>query len=197
MRISMCHCLDCQRRTGAVISNQARFRRDQVTFAGKTTPWMRTAESGKALTFHFCPTCGSTVYWEGEGFPGYVAVAIGSFADPDFPAPAIAVWEETPPRGLVAARHAAEAHGETGVKMEPAVFCQVSMWFVSRPAELKANSASPGLQKFGGSSLGISAGTFRFSMIPKSRTIRHWRRSSSKRKHSRGYCDSRQNESFE
>src|SRR5947199_3145035 len=34
-RISMCHCLECQRRTGAVISNQARFQLDQVTFAGK------------------------------------------------------------------------------------------------------------------------------------------------------------------
>src|SRR5215467_104170 len=73
-RVSMCHCLECQRRTGAVISNQARFRREQVNFAGKATAWMRTAESGNALTFHFCPTCGSTVYWEGEGFPGYVAV---------------------------------------------------------------------------------------------------------------------------
>ena len=31
-RISMCHCLECQRRTGAAISNQARFRREQVTF---------------------------------------------------------------------------------------------------------------------------------------------------------------------
>jgi hypothetical protein len=58
--------LECQRRTGAVISNQARFRREQVTFAGKATAWMRTAESGNALTFHFCPTCGCTVYWEGE-----------------------------------------------------------------------------------------------------------------------------------
>ena len=84
-RISMCHCLECQRRTGAVISNQARFRREQVTFAGKATAWMRTAESGNALTFHFCPTCGSTVYWEGEGFPGYVAVAISTFADQIFP----------------------------------------------------------------------------------------------------------------
>ena len=94
-RISMCHCLECQRRTGAVISNQARFGRDQVTFAGQATTWTRTAESGNALTFHFCPTCGSTVYWEGEGFPGYVAVAIGNFADPNFPAPSIAVWEES------------------------------------------------------------------------------------------------------
>ena len=36
-RISMCHCLACQRRTGAVSSNQARFLREQVTFAGKAT----------------------------------------------------------------------------------------------------------------------------------------------------------------
>ena len=50
---------------------------------------MRTAESGSALTFHFCPIYGSTVCWEGEGFPGYVAVAIGNFADPNFPAPTI------------------------------------------------------------------------------------------------------------
>jgi hypothetical protein len=62
---------------------------------GKTTAWTRTAESGNALTYHFCPTCGSTVFWENDGFPGTVTVAIGSFADPSFPAPTIAVWEET------------------------------------------------------------------------------------------------------
>jgi hypothetical protein len=78
-RISMCHCLECQRRTGVVISNQARFRREQITVNGKGTTWMRTAESGNTLTFYFCPTCGSTVYWENEGFPGIVAVAIGNF----------------------------------------------------------------------------------------------------------------------
>jgi hypothetical protein len=95
VRISMCHCLECQRRTGAVLSNQARFPREQITFAGTATAWRRTAESGNTLTFHFCPTCGSTVYWENEGFPGVVAVAIGSLADPNFPAPTIAVWEES------------------------------------------------------------------------------------------------------
>jgi len=95
VRISMCHCLACQRRTGAVLSNQARFPREQVTFAGIATTWTRTAESGNTLAFHFCPTCGSTVYWENEGFPGVVAVAIGNFAEPNFPGPTIAVWEES------------------------------------------------------------------------------------------------------
>jgi hypothetical protein len=90
-RISMCHCLECQRRTGAVISNQAHYRLEQVSFAGKTSAWTRRAESGNALTYHFCPTCGSNVFWENEGFPGHVTVAIGNFGA----APTIAVWEET------------------------------------------------------------------------------------------------------
>ena len=94
-RSSMCHCLECQRRTGAVISNQARFPREQITFIGKATMWKRTAESGNTLTFYFCPTCGSTVYLENEAFPEFVAVAIGTFADPNFSAPTVSVWEQT------------------------------------------------------------------------------------------------------
>lgn len=32
---------------------------------------------------------------ENEASPGIVAVAIGNFADPNFPAPTTSVWEET------------------------------------------------------------------------------------------------------
>jgi hypothetical protein len=94
-RNAMCHCLACQRRTGAVISNQARYRSDQVTITGKSTQWRRTADSGNTMTFHFCPRCGSTVFWENAGFPGHLSVAIGNFADRSFPAPTVAVWEES------------------------------------------------------------------------------------------------------
>jgi hypothetical protein len=94
VRISMCHCLECQRRTGAVSSNQARYPRERIATSGASSTWTRTAESGNKLIFYFCPVCGSTVFWEGEGFPGYVAVAIGTFADPAFPPPTVSVWEE-------------------------------------------------------------------------------------------------------
>jgi hypothetical protein len=47
------------------------------------------------VTFNFCPTCGSTVYWERESVPGRVIVSIGNFADPSFPAPIVSVWEES------------------------------------------------------------------------------------------------------
>jgi hypothetical protein len=112
-RIWICHCRECQRRTGAVFGNLARFRREQITFNGTATAWKRTGESGNALTCHFCPTCGSTVYFENEAFAGIVAVAIGNFADPNFPAPTNSVWEETRHPWVAASRH--QASGEAGV----------------------------------------------------------------------------------
>ncbi|HLH51825.1 MAG TPA: GFA family protein [Roseiarcus sp.] len=94
-RVSMCHCLECQRRTGAVFANQAWFGRQQiVSIAGDSTQFTRQAESGRSVTFQFCPTCGSTVYWQAEGFPGMIAVAVGAFADPAFPAPKHSGWEQ-------------------------------------------------------------------------------------------------------
>ena len=94
VRISMCHCLACQRRTGSIFGVQARFPRDQVTvIEGRSTQFSRTADSGNSVTFHFCPDCGSTVYWELSGMPGVLAVAVGAFADPGFAEPRHSVYE--------------------------------------------------------------------------------------------------------
>ena len=94
VRVAMCHCLECQRRTGNVFGNAARFDRQQITsISGNSTQFKRSSDSGNSVTFQFCPVCGSTVYWELEGFPALIAVAVGSFADPAFPAPKHSVWE--------------------------------------------------------------------------------------------------------
>lgn len=94
-RISVCHCIACQRRTGAPFSAQSRFLRDTVTVEGESKDYTRVADSGNAVTFHFCPTCGSTDYWELSGYPDLIAVALGMFADPSYPAPTVSVWERT------------------------------------------------------------------------------------------------------
>ena len=90
----MCHCLACQRRTGSVLSVQMRFPRAQVRIEGESRAWRRVAESGNTLEFHFCPTCGSTVYWLLDAMPDLVAVTVGNFADPTIPPPRYSVWEE-------------------------------------------------------------------------------------------------------
>lgn len=93
VRISMCHCLDCQRRTGSTFGAQARFADDAVTVSGRSTPYSRIADSGNRITFHFCPECGSTVYYQLDAVPGFTAVPVGAFADPTFPAPRVSVYE--------------------------------------------------------------------------------------------------------
>lgn len=94
VRISMCHCLACQQRTGSVFGVQTRFPRNRVTgIEGRATQFVRVADSGIPVTFHFCPVCGSTVYWELEGMPDVIGVAVGSFADPHFPEPRHSVYE--------------------------------------------------------------------------------------------------------
>ncbi len=93
VRISICHCLDCQRRTGSPFGQQARWPIDRVTPKGEEKTWVRTADSGGKVTFHFCPTCGTTVYYEIGALPGFVGVPVGGFADPKFPAPTVSVYE--------------------------------------------------------------------------------------------------------
>jgi hypothetical protein len=93
VRISVCHCLDCQRRTGSVFGTQARYPRKQVRIEGAHTAFTRRADSGNTVTSHFCLVCGSTVYWELTVAPEVLAVAVGAFADPGFPPPRFSVYE--------------------------------------------------------------------------------------------------------
>jgi hypothetical protein len=87
----MCHCLACQRRTGSAFGMQARFPRERVRIEGRANEYTRSSDAGEPRTFHFCPECGSTVYYQTD--PELIAVPIGAFADPDFPPPRISVWE--------------------------------------------------------------------------------------------------------
>ena len=93
VRISICHCLACQRRTGSILGQQARFPADATVVQGRSTEYTRTADSGTKITYHFCPRCGSTVYYHSQDQPELIAVPVGAFADPSFPAPRISVYE--------------------------------------------------------------------------------------------------------
>jgi hypothetical protein len=102
-RITVCHCYECQKRTGSVIGVQARLPRDQVMIEGKSTTWTFPVEGAEPVTFrscdsggttyHFCPECGSTVYWDLSSAPDVVGVAVGTFTDPTFPTPIGAGFE--------------------------------------------------------------------------------------------------------
>ena len=94
--VSSCCCQQCQRRTGSLIGVTAFFAREQIVeTSGEAGAYRRVADSGNGLTFHFCRTCGATVFWYPEARPDNVAVAVGAFADPAFPAPERMIWCES------------------------------------------------------------------------------------------------------
>ena len=91
-KVSLCHCLACQKRTGSTYGVAAFFWRKDVEPQGATQSYTRQSDSGHPITFHFCPDCGSTVFWKPHRKPDTMAVAVGSFADPTFPPPTQAVF---------------------------------------------------------------------------------------------------------
>ena len=93
VRVSVCHCLECQKRTGSAFGAQVRWEDDQVMIEGIWSEWSRTADSGNRATYRFCAKCGSTVAYSGEGMPGYTAVPVGAFAGQDLPSPIYSFYE--------------------------------------------------------------------------------------------------------
>jgi hypothetical protein len=73
----MCHCSACQRRTGSTYGAQARFPRAQVSITGRSSQYVRTADSGNQVHFHFCPDCGATVHYSLQQFPDVIAIPVG------------------------------------------------------------------------------------------------------------------------
>jgi hypothetical protein len=112
-RVVMCNCYLCQKQTGSPFSLQARFPNEQVKIEGKSTAWKFpiagaeptkyrtcagsdgiTNSAADVVTSHFCPECGSTVYYYRKSDPARTGVRVGCFADPTFPPPMGSGFEE-------------------------------------------------------------------------------------------------------
>ena len=87
--VSICHCLSCQRRTGSAFGMQAAFRPDQVRIVGNFNDYSRISDEAdrKEHVLHFCPACGSQVFYTEPTEPDLIVISVGSFADPSFPPP--------------------------------------------------------------------------------------------------------------
>jgi hypothetical protein len=94
VRVSVCHCLDCKKRSGSAFAVQARWPSAQFKAEGESRSWSHLADSGHRITHHFCPECGSSLHYVIEGkFDGLVAIPLGAFDDPYFASPGFSVWE--------------------------------------------------------------------------------------------------------
>jgi hypothetical protein len=93
-RVYLCHCKACQRRTGTAFHFGASYPKERVRLDGERKIYDRDADSGYRIRFHFCPNCGSTLYWEGDRNPAVCGVAVGAFDTSAFAPPSDSIWEE-------------------------------------------------------------------------------------------------------
>ena len=92
LSVLTCHFGYCQRRTGSV-SGERDLRSRCDRFRGRHPKTCNGLENngvgssnGADVSYRFCPTCGSTVFWTFRGRP-IIVIAVGSFGDPEFPMP--------------------------------------------------------------------------------------------------------------
>jgi hypothetical protein len=93
--VAACHCEQCQRRTGSAFGISAYFPAERVRPEGVSRIFARAGQDGRRIEGHFCPECGTTLYWKADFMPDHIGVAVGTFADPQFPAPTVSGWEQT------------------------------------------------------------------------------------------------------
>jgi hypothetical protein len=93
--VAICNCTECQRRTGSVFGVSSYFRGLQIVAVnGEHRTFVRSSDSGSLGEFHFCPRCGTTVFWSGVNEPASegLGIAVGCLTDPDFPKPTLIAW---------------------------------------------------------------------------------------------------------
>ncbi|MDL2401298.1 GFA family protein [Rhizobium mayense] len=90
-----CHCIECQRRTGAPFGAGAFYPVEGVAISGTAKEFTRDAASGGKVRTYFCPNCGSSIYWKADKLPSMIGVAVGALADFNCPAPAKSIFEQS------------------------------------------------------------------------------------------------------
>ena len=87
----VCHCGNCQRRTGSAFGINAYFPNSQVLAVhGEVASYKIRDEQER----FFCCECGTTLFWRSTSFPESLGIAGGCFTENPLPPPTLSVANE-------------------------------------------------------------------------------------------------------
>lgn len=89
---AICHCKNCQRQAGSVLSVIVGLPRDGITIEGEVTTYEDEGETGQKVLRKFCPTCGSPLFTDAVNAPDLWFVKAGTFDDTSWLKPQIQFW---------------------------------------------------------------------------------------------------------
>ena len=95
LMLGVCHCTNCKRRTGSAFGISAYFAKDAVVRQeGDTKVYaFHHAAQNHDQQRHFCPHCGTTLFWFVSSLPDKIGIAGGCFAGEGLPEPSYSVTD--------------------------------------------------------------------------------------------------------
>jgi hypothetical protein len=87
-----CHCLDCQRSSGAPFASGFIVAASGVEITGTPKTYSVLAGSGSIATRSFCPQCGSPLFTSGDANPGFMSVRFTTLDNASEFQPMLDIW---------------------------------------------------------------------------------------------------------
>jgi hypothetical protein len=87
-----CHCLDCQRASGAPFASGFIVAESNMTVTGTPKTYAVRAASGGVATRSFCSECGSPLFARGDINPNFMSVRFSTLDDTAEFQPMLDIW---------------------------------------------------------------------------------------------------------
>ncbi|MEM8811064.1 MAG: GFA family protein [Pseudomonadota bacterium] len=87
-----CHCTDCRRYGGAAYHAAIVVSADHLSVTGSLATWAVTADSGRTVARHACPSCHGHLMTSPWPDPNRYSLKAGTFDDPTLFKPAFEIW---------------------------------------------------------------------------------------------------------
>ena len=87
-----CHCLDCQRSSGAPFASGFIVDTSGMAIAGAPKTYSVCASSGAVATRSFCPQCGSPLFTSGDANPDFMSVRFTTLDNASEFQPTLDIW---------------------------------------------------------------------------------------------------------
>lgn len=92
----VCWCRECQRIAANGTVNVL-FPTGHIALAGSPASYERRAASGNTVTLRFCPACGTQLFSDSSGRPGWTVVRAGTLDAPSAFRPSANIWADSAP----------------------------------------------------------------------------------------------------
>lgn len=87
-----CHCMDCQRSSGAPFASGFVVADTDIEITGTPETYSVRAGSGGLATRSFCSQCGSPLFTRGDANPGFMSVRFPTLDDISEFQPMLDIW---------------------------------------------------------------------------------------------------------